>query len=362
MAKALRFSSLDFYLFGVLLAIVFPYSETNLELILYALFSYLVFYAGFSFRLEDFKASESLSYRVTLLDILSSLTLFGVTFFILTKQTNVLELWQLSYVEIFALTIALSTSSIGLIRGVNQESVHRSNLAKLAFDSVAFQQFVLLLFFVIAMFSLPDHNSKELLIILFFSSLLVVFLFHLWMKYQHKQVALISVLLLILSTYTVLEVLHISPFLVLFLLGFILGNTSKEIATISQNLAQIKEYSLSLGMVLSGFVALFTPLSAILACAIFVLRYLFKLASQELSASLAGIENELRNRFSTLFLSQGRLAIILVTLLYFEYQNSVYKEVLGALSITVLAFEFLGIKRYSKLLASFKTSNRDHEK
>jgi Kef-type K+ transport system membrane component KefB len=351
--KPLKFSSYGFIIVGIILSSTFNLQPEKFETLFQLCFAFIAFYAGFTFRISDFRLNEPITYKITLFDVILSVSLFLLTFLLIqTYLDGSFKTIELS--EVTLISIACSTSSIGLIRFVNQTTKHSSNKARIAFDAVSFQQFLLLFLFTFSLFLSKNFHDKNDFVWMFLSLLVFTVLFQLYVKHSKNEFSYLVILISLGIVAFVLIYLHISPYFFMLLIGLFIANSLQSYEELLKKYSETKEYVIYTMLLICGMLILINLYTLLIAIGLILSRFIFKVISQRLASVLIADPEKESVSYSAFFLSHGRLSIILAGALFFITGNIVYQYLMTIFAVSVLFFEYLGQAKYKRLLLSSK--------
>jgi Kef-type K+ transport system membrane component KefB len=366
----LEFSGTKYIALGIIIHISDPPMSQELlaqaEPFLWFGIGMIGFHYGLNFKITDFGKVNPFGYKIALFDIsITFLIIFASFYLILTYlfQQNALSSENLLFISII--------SAIGVVSSLSATSyVQDKNLAfgkisDFALNSVQFQQTIALILFGIFFLIFPKSEKEHIFalksstwtFVNLFLPIILGFLYQIILSTNERINYTKFILLGIIVVNTgIATIFKFSPILFNLLVGIILGNTSRSSDILKEEIKRVYHSVFALILIFVGYkLQLDAPISMFILTFIFIIsRYLGKIFGQKFAYQLISPDQRLSHNLAWLFLSQGRIAIILA-ISFNQFYETAWNSIILVISVlSVMVYEFIGIRTYKNLLVDLE--------
>ena len=336
--------------------------KTQIEPMVWFCIGLIGFRYGLDFKFVDFGKNNPLGYKLALFDIVVTFSvIFGVLALIMIYIFHRDPFSEQSLLFILPVCVIGIVSSLSAIKNIHNDYLTDGSISGFALQTIQFQQIIALILFGIILLIFHKENPVFLLklnssgwtFVNLFLPIFIGFFYQVVLGLMEDEKSLKVLVFAFIAINTgVALILNFSPILFNLVSAIVLGNTSVYTDRIIGDIKHVYKTVVSIILIYAGYtIELITPISlVVLFLGYLVARLLGKTFGQSVALNFISETKSITHKISWLFMSQGRIAIVLAISFYHFFPSEWSMIVLTISFFSVVLFEFLGLKLYRDLL------------
>ena len=362
----LEVSGFQYVLIGLLLSFFLGKEgesvKQSIEPMIWFCIGLIGFRFGLDFKFVDFGKNNPLGYKLALFDaIITFASVFVVVSLVLYYVFHRSPFAETSLLFSLPLSVIGIVSSLSATQHIHDDHVTYGRISDFAIYTIRFQQIIALVLFGI-IFLIFHKENNELLVTLNSSSWTFINLFlpiFLGFFYQiilgivtdDKKIKILTFSFIAINSGTAI-LFNFSPILFNLICGVVLANTSKHSTKLTDEIKLINKTVVSLIMIYAGYTIKIDALIVVILTFFVVVsaRFFGKSFGQTIANRFISDRQHIRQNVSWLFMSQGRIAIVLGISFYHFFPSDWSMVILVTSLFSVILYEYIGLKTYRNLL------------